>query len=515
MESFTIPQSQPAIHPLFAKERFADGIDWEKGFRVAAVLATRLLDTPQALHWVYAFLWGVNQLAELPEGVECGDDANRIPRKYACNKGVGQLSAEDNTAARQHLIKLADNIQFAIKDFEKQGTNGLCQALTNDSMVNYTHGYASIISISGELYRSVLLRDTRDAEDAAALDFRLAMIMLHEVAHALGNANMGDHVVEDFFETSLVAENGFEFESRIFGMIPRINLKPEISYWHVWQNVDTLCYGYHLEKICRRAWKLPKSTKGFTMHPSFPLKLVGDAFWEEEYVQHGAVALIPPWVRYWCESDYENNYSRGIPQSIRDLFRENEKSYAQRKYARFANPGLIMRGGYPSTGQADSDSKGLLQGPERSEEKSGNDDEISEAEEEDDDEEDHTLKEILQEAEWLDGEGFEASEYNFRDEPDIKYFEGVFISKSELEFLHDEFQAVAPKLWEKANTEGLFGQMETEAVDSVMEESSEEEKTDAEEEASHSTTGEDAEMTDFEGFSDEDAEMTDIAGVED
>jgi hypothetical protein len=47
-------QSQSDIHPLFRKSQFLGDIDcdidYETAFRGPAKLATRLLDTPQALH---------------------------------------------------------------------------------------------------------------------------------------------------------------------------------------------------------------------------------------------------------------------------------------------------------------------------------------------------------------------------------------------------------------------------------------------------------------------------------
>jgi hypothetical protein len=49
-------KKQDYTHPLFVESQFKGDIDYAKVFRAPAVLATRLLDTPQALHWAYAFL---------------------------------------------------------------------------------------------------------------------------------------------------------------------------------------------------------------------------------------------------------------------------------------------------------------------------------------------------------------------------------------------------------------------------------------------------------------------------
>lgn len=416
-------QSQQTIHPLFAKERFGDDIDWEKAFRIPAVLATRLIDTPQALHWGFALLFGLNEPAALPEGVKStadGGDINEIPVKYACNKGVGQLSDEDIAAVRQHFMTLAGNVQYETCSFDKPGALGRCIPLSEDLLVNNSHGCPSLIQISTELYTATLARDARDLEDAAAMDMKLALVMVHEVAHALGYANNGPREVEDFFETSHIAEYGWELVSRIFGMCPMLNLKPALSYWRTWQNVEHMVGGYDLSLLCRNAWKLPKTAKAYGMRLSFAVELLSDRFWEEDYVQEGAFALIPPWVEYLCLSGKDNNDIRGIPQSIRDLYRENAKSYAEKKYARFANPGRVLRGGEP--------------GPW-----------------------------------WLEGEGHDALEYQAEEPQSIdryEFREYEPMSKSELSKLQAECRAFAGEDWEARF--GSFREQDTKDADPVM-----------------------------------------------
>jgi hypothetical protein len=71
--------------------------------------------------------------------------------------------------------------------------------------------------------------------------------------------------------------------------------------------------------------------------------LYSDDFWENDYVKRGALSLIPTPVRNLCRSTKSNNATKGIPQSIRDLFRDSPKSYAEKKYARFANPNRTIR----------------------------------------------------------------------------------------------------------------------------------------------------------------------------
>ncbi|GAB7332244.1 hypothetical protein MBLNU13_g04093t2 [Cladosporium sp. NU13] len=118
-----------------------------------------LFNTPQALHWAYAFLYWTNAKAEtplgcIPEGDAAAPRGTKLPRKYACNKAIGQLSAKDIRGARKALAGLAHNV-----------------------------------------YRR------------AIINLDLAMTMLHEIAHALNVCYMGSRP-ESFFEGSFVAEHG-------------------------------------------------------------------------------------------------------------------------------------------------------------------------------------------------------------------------------------------------------------------------------------------------------------------
>jgi hypothetical protein len=206
------------------------------------------------------------------------------------------------------------------------------------------HGNDSTIFVGREIYRRALLWTSTNQEDTAFMIFDMAVILLHEVAHALGNNLMGSHV-EDFFEESLVAENGWEFETRLFGMCPHINHRnPVNSYWYAWQTQKSLARGGHnLDLICRHVWKLPKWELKYPFDRNFAVQLVSDEFWDDDYVEHGALALVPQVIQELCRGGPENNTTRAIPQSIRDLFQSGGRSYAEKKYSRLANPDRVVR----------------------------------------------------------------------------------------------------------------------------------------------------------------------------
>lgn len=104
---------------------------------------------------------------------------------------------------------------------------------------------------------------------------------------------------------------------------------------------------YDMTKIGRKAWQLPVEETAWGMVPEFVMKLSDDEFWEAdsgEYVQRGALALVQHSVPALCQPEFKDSHIyKAIPLSIRDLFRTEGPSYAEKKYDRYANPERQLR----------------------------------------------------------------------------------------------------------------------------------------------------------------------------
>jgi hypothetical protein len=249
-----IQKSQPVIHALFQESQFVGISDYNTVFRRPTILATRLLDTPQALHWGYAFIYGVNSFAARPASLHQSQHVrplggiNNVPMQYACNKGIDQLSAEDVANVRKHFVDLADCIHFQVTAFNSPGTQGRCTRTTARSDGKT---YNSTIQLSSRLCGLPHSNALHTPEQIATIDFYIANIILHEMAHAMNNMIMGARV-EDFFESSFVVENGWELQSRLFGMVPDMNpANPSDPNWHTWQTCSLSRANYDLDRICR------------------------------------------------------------------------------------------------------------------------------------------------------------------------------------------------------------------------------------------------------------------------
>jgi hypothetical protein len=129
--------------------------------------------------------------------------------------------------------------------------------------------------------------------ERAVLLFTMATTLLHEMAHATQNHVMGRRP-EEFFEDALVAEAGFDYTSRIFGMLPNI-APPELLYstWRQWQNIGSLNQdSYPINKVCRNGAKL--ATTHHNQRPfgvEFTERLLNNKWWEE--VEDRSADLIP------------------------------------------------------------------------------------------------------------------------------------------------------------------------------------------------------------------------------
>jgi hypothetical protein len=358
----------PKIHPLFARSKFPSHIRYQRAFYDAAVLATRIMDTPQALQHYYCFFFGTNTPVELPRRIRRRWAPEARPTEYACDKGVDELDERDIEAVQAERIKLSKRIRYEIDN-----TGGDCGVCYCQDPVDGVSGCDSVIHIDNTLYQAAKDKNKTPA-GTARMTFLLANTMYHEVMHAANNRLFGLKG-EDFRETSLCVEGGFELESRLYGATPEIQ-EAELSHcsWYAWQPAETTIPDGYRHMRSRHRELLPDCDGEWGVGEEFVRKLCGDDFWSDEYVRRGAKALVPYEIAKVCREE-SDTYSKDpgdieaniiIPLSIRDLFRRsNVPSYAKRLYSHCSNPDLVLRSEQPgpvsdpsSDGEDDSDELG-------------------------------------------------------------------------------------------------------------------------------------------------------------
>ena len=352
----------PEVHPIYARSRFPQTIKWRHAIYDAAVLATRLMDTPQALQHDYCVFFGTNTAAKLCHKVRRKTTQYQRPKEYGCSKGVGELEERDIQVVRDERLKLSQRITFRVGDI--QGDCGECKS---QPAVPGIKGVDSIITIGNTLYQAARDKD-RSAEENARMTFLLASTMLHEVAHAAQRHMFGGSgSYEDFRQTGLIAEAGHELESRIYGVKPDLyetNLTSGACKWSSWQ-----CWMAGVEIIrytSRQRFMLDEECDTYRMDTAFVMKLCDDNFWLPggEYARRGAKALVPREIARICRDERDDYLQEQgdiranlrVSLSIRDLFRRRgTPSYAQRLYPHLSNPDLVLRNEQPAESDVSTD----------------------------------------------------------------------------------------------------------------------------------------------------------------
>jgi hypothetical protein len=279
---------------------------YDKVVRRAAVLASRLLESPQALHYFHAMYFGEN--IEIP-GAKF--------ERYGSDKKINTLTPKDIEATREELILLADRVEFEF--YDTGDAHGQCYCFTP---VRAAIGCKSVILLSTDLYLAAQNKGHDDGYNAK-VDFQIANTMLHELAHAAFNDVAGDDL-EDCFEESFIAESGFELESRIFGLCWDSD---SVLAWYDWQTSWLREAGYDMSEICCEPSRLVERSFYWDADNKFLLKMFDERFWDGDYAKRGGVALLPPPVIDICEQRFGNKTKAydALPDSVKQLWVASEK----------------------------------------------------------------------------------------------------------------------------------------------------------------------------------------------
>jgi hypothetical protein len=444
--------TKPKVHPLFARARFPNYIRYKDAFYDAAVLATRLMDSPQALQHDYCFYFGVNMPIDFPRSVRRYLEPSERPAQYAINKGVGELDDRDIQAVRDERLKLAPRISYEV------GHTGSCGYCDMQQEVDGISGRDSVIRIDTTLYQAARDKNLTPEDNARAI-LNLACTMVHEAGHAAHHHLFGDKA-EDFRECSLVAETGYELEARIFGAHPDTDDSSFGAVFKSWQSWETHSKipARQNEPNVRHGSALRIDDSVFVMEDSFVLKLCDDDFWSGEYVRRGTKALIPKDVATSCRKQRDRymktpgvlRANTKIPLSIRDLFRSGGPSYAKSIYDNCWNLDLILRSEQTgpesdvvSSGEDSAESDGSLfcsSGEENSDSEDGDfaEESVEEDVEEDGDNVEEEDSDVEEEAGDVDEDGMSVDEDEMSVDED-----GMDPDEDDMDV--DEDEAPAPK----------------------------------------------------------------------
>jgi hypothetical protein len=133
------------------------------------------------------------------------------------------------------------------------------------------------------------------SSERAWLLFGLANTLLHEMAHAAHFHIMGPRRPEDFFEDALVNEAGFDYESRIYGILATTWR----NSWVQWQNITFLVQtSYPANRKCRNSKKLSMYSISRPIDMEFAKRLLSDEWWDgADSAEDRSLHLVPDFLR--------------------------------------------------------------------------------------------------------------------------------------------------------------------------------------------------------------------------
>ena len=287
------------IHPMFARKRWS-GVSEKDFLRMspALVLASRLLKSPQSLHFWHPFFFGPRTEVIDLEGKE------RLCFHRVFQDQSQPLPLEEELRVRQKLKDAALAIENITLDDSLEVSAGSCHLLPTAPVslvwpaVDSTHpGRCSQISINKQNC------DALDPKQAGSEELRrrwllFAKTLVHEAAHAISVSSLGSQG-EQFYEACPILEMGFAIEQQLFG--GRLGLSPKIVF------VSQVCCPHELETY--RSLGKPLSQQSVSPVDARIKTLAGDewvaslfkdSFWEGKLMESNGMALRPPYRACFC-----------------------------------------------------------------------------------------------------------------------------------------------------------------------------------------------------------------------
>lgn len=262
------------------------------------VLASRLLKSPQSLHFWHSFFFGPRTEVIDLEGKQ------RLCFHRVFQDQSQPLPLEEELRVRQKLKDAALAIENITLDDSLGTIAGRCRALPTAPVslvlpaVDSTHpGLCSRISINKQKC------DALDPKQAGSEELRrrwllFAKTLVHEAAHAIAASSLGSQG-EQFYEAYPILEMGIEIEQQLFG--GRLGERSQIVF------VSQVCSPLVLEAY--KSIGKPLSQQSVSPVDARIKTLAGhdwvasvfkDSFWEEEVVKSNGIALRPPYRACFC-----------------------------------------------------------------------------------------------------------------------------------------------------------------------------------------------------------------------
>lgn len=271
------------IHPIFAKENFPEATDEEYANYLPSLnLASHFLDSECFLHFWHDIFYG-----SLVKGASC-EEHQYLPTPR-------ELNFDEKLKTIIVMAHMAQTVKFLPMPEEYHAVN-LGMTGPNQQRTSALRGSGVLPpnGVASDIFYNKVGFEIKDTEsDAFKLQkrFRIAVLLLHELAHAAQRL-LFKMCCEPYYGDATVAESGYELESYMFGGIIR----------HIDGN-ERRDAGEYLTLLCR--WPneiggrvrpghiVPRSVVAWRIPLSFIQKLFTTQFWETETLERRRAAFVP------------------------------------------------------------------------------------------------------------------------------------------------------------------------------------------------------------------------------
>ncbi|KAK3674171.1 hypothetical protein LTR78_006018 [Recurvomyces mirabilis] len=339
------------IHPIFHLNKFADNMDCDV-LETPLRLATRLLLSDKLVPFINTITGGVivaldgplaGQLIDSIEkvcayrenefgGVDIGSNACAFyPKAADCNPGITDTQRQAAHHAIDRLEPLIDYLA-AGKQLSVSAARVLTSSgpLTKTMTSHWPDGQIMKIAI-GACYDQLsskhyayfetedLYRTSAMAEALLMERIMFAIVLLHEIGHAFGNAAGGGRGrAEPFYKGSFISELGKELEGELFGgSVTNSNYvhQQEMCVHQTESSSRRRCFtvmdwpgAYYINTYTKqgqlnyypRPWRFDTMWR---IPMAWMEKLFTTEFWDNEVASHGVAALELPSTMGWTFAD--------------------------------------------------------------------------------------------------------------------------------------------------------------------------------------------------------------------
>jgi hypothetical protein len=257
-----------AVHPMVSVDKFSKEVDYETVFLQPALLVTRLLGTPQAVHYFLALILDAPHQSELKT-----HPTSTGVHRYQEIENIHALRPSDYVLVDRTLRRVARTMTWSLRKMPEYGESCPLPRKSSDQSMFSARSKININALFRQI--SSQLGDRKKLR----LQFLLAVTMIHELAHATLHA-LTEMPRELFFGKCGSGEAGWELEARLFGLcISEQNIfSGEFSWYKLGVGEDK-----HLQPV-----PLARVRTGFIE------KLFTDEFLDRQFILQGAWSIIPP-----------------------------------------------------------------------------------------------------------------------------------------------------------------------------------------------------------------------------